>query len=362
MMRKFKKWTAVLLTAICVLGAASSAYADGPSGPSSDTAVAANTQKKAGPAGPAAEINAGQAAQNAGQAEQTGDQAAQNAGQAEQAGGQAAQNAGQAEQTGGQAAQNAGQAEQAEGQAAQNAGQAEQTGDQAAQNAGQAEQAGGQPEQSTEGLVLSGGRYLDPSKPMVALTFDDGPYAPVGNRIMDSLEQYNGRSTFFVVGNRVSSYRTEILRMHNNGHEIGNHTYEHKYLNKLNAAQIRYQVEQCNQAVAAVTGEAPKLVRLPGGNKNNTVLANVKAPIIMWSIDTLDWKTRNAEQTVQAVLGKVKDGDVVLMHELYTQSGDAAVTMIPALVNQGYQLVTVSELARFRGGVKSGGVYSCFYR
>ena len=224
----------------------------------------------------------------------------------------------------------------------------------------QPEQQPVQPEQPAEGMIASGGRYIDPTKPMVALTFDDGPYAPVGNRIMDSLEQHNGRATFFVVGSRVPSYQAEIKRMHNNGHEIGNHTYEHKYLNKLNAAQIRSQIDRCNQTVAAVTGEAPALVRLPGGNKNNTVLANINQPIIMWNIDTLDWKTRNAASSVQKVLGSVKDGDIVLMHELYTASGDAAVTLIPALTERGYQLVTVSELARFRGGLSNKGVYYSF--
>ena len=217
-----------------------------------------------------------------------------------------------------------------------------------------------QKEAEAAGLVWSGGRYIDPAKPMIALTFDDGPYAPVGNRIMDSLEKYNGRATFFVVGNRVAEYQTEIKRMHDNGHEIANHTYGHKYLNKLGADEIRSQVELCNQAVAAVTGESPRLVRLPGGNKNDTVLGNVNYPMIMWNIDTLDWKTKNADKTVQAVIGKVKDGDIVLMHELYTASGDAAVRIIPTLTEQGFQLVTVSELIRFRGGVKNGGVYYSF--
>lgn len=215
-------------------------------------------------------------------------------------------------------------------------------------------------QESTAGKVKSGGRWIDPTKPMVALTFDDGPYAPVGNRIMDSLEKYNGRATFFVVGNRVSTYKTEIKRMYDNGHEIGNHTYEHKYLTKLNAAEIRSQIDRCNSAVAAVTGEAPKLVRLPGGLKNATVLANVKYPMIMWNIDTLDWKTRNAQSTYDAVIGKVKDGDIILMHEIHVPSGDAAVRIIPDLAAQGFQLVTVSELARFRGGVSAGGLYSRF--
>ena len=203
---------------------------------------------------------------------------------------------------------------------------------------------------------------LDPDKPMVALTFDDGPYAPVGNRIMDCAEQYGGRVTFYVVGNRVNSYKSEIQRMYANGHEIGNHTQDHKYLQKLGAQEIRQQVEACNQAVAAITGEAPKTVRLPGGGKNSTVLANISQPIVLWNVDTLDWKTRTAASSVQTVLNQVKDGSVVLMHELYNASGDAAVTIIPALVERGYQLVTVSELAQFRGGLAGGTVYYSFHK
>ncbi|MDW2799804.1 polysaccharide deacetylase family protein [Clostridium boliviensis] len=206
------------------------------------------------------------------------------------------------------------------------------------------------------------GRVIDPSRPMVALTFDDGPYAPVGNQIMDSLAQYGGKATFFVVGNRAAYYPDELKRMAAEGHEIGNHTYEHKYLNKLGPQQIQSQINRCNDAVQAVCGVRPVLVRLPGGNKNSTVLQNVHAPMIMWSIDTLDWKTRNTAKTIQTVMSRVRDGDIVLMHELYPQSGAAAIEIIRRLSEEGYQLVTVSELASYRGGVVPGGVYSQFYR
>ncbi|WP_294144100.1 polysaccharide deacetylase family protein [uncultured Clostridium sp.] len=320
-----KRMAAMLLAAAFMIAAAPATYADGPSGPASDTTIVESTKNAA----------TGPGAQNQ------------------------EQQAGQAEQQPVQPEQQPVQPEQQPVQPEQQPTQPEQQPTQPEQQPAQPEQ---QPAQSTEGLVASGGRYLDPTKPMVALTFDDGPYAPVGNRIMDSLEQNNGRATFFVVGNRVASYKTEIKRMHDNGHEIGNHTYEHKYLNKLDAAQIRSQIERGNQAVAAVTGESPALVRLPGGSKNNTVLANINQPIIMWNIDTLDWKTKNASKTIQSVLGSVKDGDIVLMHELYTASGDAAVALIPALRERGYQLVTVSELARFRGGLSNKGVYYSFPR
>lgn len=217
----------------------------------------------------------------------------------------------------------------------------------------------GQTQEGTEQAAASG-RIIDPSRPMVALTFDDGPYAPVGNQIMDCLAQYGGKATFYVVGNRCAGYGAEMQRMAAEGHEIGNHTYEHKYLQKLNAEQIQYQVNKGSEAIQAASGVAPATFRLPGGNKNATVLANVNAPMIMWSMDTLDWKTRDTQSTVNKVLGSVKDGDIVLMHELYTQTGNAALQIIPALVERGYQLVTVSELAQYRGGLQNGQLYYSF--
>ena len=197
-----------------------------------------------------------------------------------------------------------------------------------------------------------------PETDRVYLTFDDGPYAPVGNRILDCLAQYNGKATFYVVGNRVPSYTAEMQRIAAEGHEIGNHTYSHKYLNTLNAAQIRQEIDRCTDTVQAVCGVRPATVRLPGGNKNATVLAAVQEPIVLWNVDTLDWKTRNAQNTVNVVLSQVQDGDIILMHELYQASGDAALTIIPELTNRGYQLVTVSEMAQYRrGGLQNGQVY-----
>jgi peptidoglycan/xylan/chitin deacetylase (PgdA/CDA1 family) len=242
-------------------------------------------------------------------------------------------------------------AQETQGQKAEESSQESGTQESTAGESGQAET---QPVQT--------GRQIDPALPMIALTFDDGPYAPVGNQIMDCLAQYGGKATFFVVGSRAAAYQTELKRMVSEGHEIGNHTFDHKYLTKLNGAQIQSEINRCNDAVFAASGIRPELVRLPGGLKNHTVLANVNAPIIMWSIDTLDWKTRNTSKTVNSVLSQVRDGDVVLMHELYAQTGAAALEIIPKLAAAGYQMVTVSEMAQYRGGVVPGGVYSQFYR
>lgn len=208
----------------------------------------------------------------------------------------------------------------------------------------------------------SGGRQIDPSRPMVALTFDDGPQPSVGSRIMDCLAQYGGKATFFMVGDRVPSHADEVRRMAAEGHEVANHTMNHKYLQKLGAAEIQSQVTQCNDVIESVCGVRPTLMRLPGGNHNAAVLANTNMPMIQWSIDTLDWKTRNAQSTVSAVLDHVRDGDIILMHELYSQTGDAAQTIIPELVNRGYQLVTVSEMAAAKGqALQAGKLYSSFH-
>ena len=204
----------------------------------------------------------------------------------------------------------------------------------------------------------AGIRALDPTKPMIALTFDDGPYAPVGNRIMDVMNQYGGKCTFFMVGNRVPSYQAEVQRMVNEGFEVANHTQDHKYLNQLGADAIRAQVEACNNTIQAVTGVRPTLMRLPGGNKNSTVLANVNMPIILWNVDTKDWKNRNAQSVINSVMGNVKDGDIILMHELYTSTAEAVEALVPALTAQGFQLVTVSELSYYKGiALNPGQIY-----
>lgn len=205
-------------------------------------------------------------------------------------------------------------------------------------------------------IVVSRGRKIDTDKPMIALTYDDGPHTPVGNRIMDVFAKYGQRCTFFMVGDRVKSRAAEVRRMAAEGHEIANHTYSHEYLNHLSASDIRSQVKKCNDVLEEVSGVRPRIMRLPGGNKNSTVLQNVDMPIILWSIDTLDWKTKDASKTKAAVIGHVKDGDIVLMHELYSATADATESIVPKLVDQGFQLVTVSELAKLKNRKLSDNV------
>lgn len=202
-------------------------------------------------------------------------------------------------------------------------------------------------------------RKIDKNKKMVALTYDDGPsiYTP---RVLKTLKENNAVATFFVVGNRVPTYSDTVKKAHDMGCEIGNHTYEHKNLTRVSEAEVKRQITKTNRNVKKVTGQAPVIVRPTGGATNANVKQWVGMPSIIWSIDTLDWKTRNADSTKRAVLDHVKDGDIVLMHDLYSATASASETIIPELVKRGYQLVTVSELAECRGGMQETGAYFNF--
>lgn len=211
---------------------------------------------------------------------------------------------------------------------------------------------------SEKGVLL---RKIDKNKKMVALTYDDGPsiYTP---RVLKTLKENNAVATFFVVGNRVPTYSDTVKKAHDMGCEIGNHTYEHKSLPNLSETEVKRQISKTNKEVKKAIGEKPVIMRPTGGATNANVKQWVGMPSIIWSIDTLDWKTRNAQSTKNAVLNHVRDGDIVLMHDLYESTAKASQTIIPALVERGYQLVTVSELAECRGGMKDTGAYHNFRR
>lgn len=193
-------------------------------------------------------------------------------------------------------------------------------------------------------------RVIDPRKPMVALTFDDGPSYTYTSKIVNQLKKYDGRATFFVLGSQLEDVRVHSLikKSFTYGNEIASHTYNHKQLSALPVSDIKWESEATKSAIKKITGSNPLLTRPPYGAYNDTVKANVDTPLILWSIDTRDWQTRNANSTVSAVLNSVKDGDIVLMHDIYDATACAAERVIPELINRGYQLVTVSELATYK--------------
>lgn len=207
-----------------------------------------------------------------------------------------------------------------------------------------------------------GNGSVDPSKPMIALTFDDGP-SNATTRILNSLETNGARATFYMVGNRMNGYPDTVRRMVSLGCEPASHTWNHVYITKLSAEALHGNLNQFDVSLQAIAGVRSMTMRPPGGYINGAsrqALASYGVPAIMWSIDTLDWKTRNPQATVSCVLSKVKDGDIILMHDLYDTTADAAEILIPELIARGYQLVTVSELAAYRGGMQAGQTYSQF--
>lgn len=209
-------------------------------------------------------------------------------------------------------------------------------------------------------LVAKKESQVDPDRPMVALTFDDGP-GPRTLELLEQLEQYNAHATFFMLGQKVSSYPDAVKKMKETGCELGNHSFDHTDLSTLDSAGIQDEISKTNEGIRNITGAGATVMRPPYGAVNSTVSANAGMPMILWNIDTLDWKTRNAQSTVDAVMNKVKDGDIILMHDIHTETVDAALQLIPKLQSDGYQLVTVSELAAARGKqLLNGETYTDF--
>ena len=189
----------------------------------------------------------------------------------------------------------------------------------------------------------------------IALTFDDGP-SSFTDRLLDCLEANNAKATFFMVGKEILSFPDEVKRMKALGCELGNHTYDHTDLATLSASDISSEISRVDQELVNLTGQGATVVRPPYGSVNDTVKATVGTPMILWSIDTLDWKTQDVQATVEEVMNNVQDGSIILMHDLYSTSVDAAEILIPQLIEDGYQLVTVHELAAAHGKELNPGV------
>lgn len=195
-------------------------------------------------------------------------------------------------------------------------------------------------------------RNIDSSKPMVALTFDDGPNGTATPKILDTLERYNVVATFFDLGTCMEKYPNITKREEQIGCEVGTHTYSHQNLNKLSAEEIQNDISNASMVYEKTLGHKLYLVRPPYGNANSTVRRNLKYPLIGWDIDSLDWKFRNKDK----ILSKINeisnyDGRIILMHSIYDATAEAVEELVPQLLEKGYQLVTVSEMAKYKGTI-----------
>ncbi len=203
--------------------------------------------------------------------------------------------------------------------------------------------------------VFSG--TINPYEPMIALTFDDGPTVNNTRRILNTLTKYNSKATFFVVGYMVDQNPEILNEILNQGSEVANHTRNHLNLNLQNEQTIRDEIGYVESKIFDITGKKCTALRPPYGNRNDLVKSVVTTPMILWNIDTLDWKTRNAEMVKNHILENIEDGDIVLMHDLYESTAEAVEMVVPILKERGYQLVTVDELIKYKEkDVKAGDI------
>lgn len=206
---------------------------------------------------------------------------------------------------------------------------------------------------------------VDATRPMVALTYDDGPSTANTQIILDTLTANGAYATFFVLGRNVERCADLIQNIENSGSEIGNHTYNHYKITNMDAQVTDQEISSTSSYVQMITGNRPCIMRPPTGATDDVSCANVAAvddgyPLIMWCVDTVDWQHHDVATTCDIIRSKVKDGAIVLMHDMEASSAQASQIMIPELIAAGYELVTVSEMAAARGGMVAGQIYNYF--
>lgn len=178
----------------------------------------------------------------------------------------------------------------------------------------------------------------------VALTFDDGPHPVYTPQLLDGLKERGVHVTFFVVGKNILGNEALLKRMETEGHLIGNHTYSHVKLSELDIARACAEVEKTNALICEVTGKEPEFIRPPFGEWKKAMECSFEMIPVLWDVDPLDWTTKNTALVVERVLKDTKPGDIILLHDYYQSSVDAALEIADALTERGYKFVTVDEL------------------
>lgn len=194
--------------------------------------------------------------------------------------------------------------------------------------------------------------------PLVALTFDDGPRSSTTGPLLDGLELREVPATFFLVGNRIPGNEDLVRRMAAEGHQIGIHTYDHVKLKGLSRQDFDLQVGKTRVLITQLVGEGNYWLRPPYGLIDRQAENWCGGPIILWSVDPEDWKDNDIDRVVAAVAEHVSDGDIILLHDLFPSSAQAALRIVDTLLARGYCFVTVEQLMAERGITpKSGEQY-----
>ena len=199
-------------------------------------------------------------------------------------------------------------------------------------------------------------------RPLVALTFDDGPRRSTTTDLLDGLAQRGVQATFFLIGKQIEGNEDLVERMEAEGHQIGIHSFDHKILTALNSADFATQVDREREALKEILGREDFPLRPPYGEVDTGVKRRAGGPIILWSVDPEDWRYKDADRVTEHILNNVRDGDVILLHDIFPTSVEAALRVVDALHQQGFLFVTINELAAQRHMELEGGqVYRTFY-
>lgn len=178
----------------------------------------------------------------------------------------------------------------------------------------------------------------------VALTFDDGPHSVYTNRLLDGLRERGVRATFFLLGENLEGKEAVVKQMQEDGHLIGNHGFTHVQMSKETVGAARGQIDETNKKIEEITGKKPEYIRPPYGSWNEELESETNMTVVLWSVDPLDWKSQNTKKVVRHIVKNVEPGDIILLHDVFPTSVEAALEVIDTLSKQGYTFVTVDEL------------------
>lgn len=211
-----------------------------------------------------------------------------------------------------------------------------------------------------DGKLVIGTDTLD-GKKAVALTFDDGP----GNfteKLISGLNERGAKATFYMLGNCVSEYPEVLPMMVEGGHQLGNHTYDHQDITAISAKKVEEQITTTDNAIFDACGQRSTAFRPPYGNYTDDIAKTVDKTFSMWSLDTIDWQLRDADAIKKYIVSNCKDGDIILLHDIYEESVDGALSAVDELQKKGYVFVTMDELlGRYGYTVQKGVAYSTQY-
>jgi len=204
-------------------------------------------------------------------------------------------------------------------------------------------------------VPADGGAAIPEGEKYVALTFDDGPRKGTTDRLLDGLKQRGVRATFFLIGQQIEANSELVDRMAKEGHQIGNHTWSHQRLDGAAPDEAAQEVERTEAALEALLGGGEYWLRPPYGQVAAGREASFGVPMVKWSVDPRDWESRNADKVTWAILEDVEPNSIILLHDIYPTSVDAALRVVDQLQGEGYWFVTVEELLRLNGVTPEAG-------